>query len=288
MTWRSEFVPSFPFREKDIFARIPELGPLRRKSVLLVGLGCIGAPIAIELAKAGVQELTVVDPDHVEPATVVRWPLGISSAALPKVLALARWISVEYPFTKVTPHQTRLGAIRTAPHQQSDADVIEETLGSAHIIVDATGEGGVQQYLSDQAIEHQIPYVGVEGTWGGWGGHVFRWRPSTSAACWRCYELSRGSIIPKPPSKDQESDAVQPRGCTSPTFTGSAFEMSVLSLLAVRITASTLCAGVAGSFPECPYDAIHVRLRSEDGGFSLPHFDGYKIAPHPECSQCNP
>ena len=62
----------------DLFTRIPELKPLREKTVAVFGLGCLGAPSVLEFARAGVECIRLVDFDVVDPATGVRWPLGFS------------------------------------------------------------------------------------------------------------------------------------------------------------------------------------------------------------------
>src|SRR3546814_15154931 len=60
----------------DLAARMPAAATLPDTSVIFFGLGAIGAPAAIELARAGLGKLTLVDHDIVEPATVRRWVYG--------------------------------------------------------------------------------------------------------------------------------------------------------------------------------------------------------------------
>lgn len=45
---------------------------LRNKRVAIVGLGGLGSPVAMTLVKAGVRNITVIDPDRVEPSNLHR------------------------------------------------------------------------------------------------------------------------------------------------------------------------------------------------------------------------
>src|SRR6266705_1979637 len=85
------------YGEKDRQVRAPELNCLASRSVGVFGLGCVGAPSAMELARAGVSRLWLVDRDMVDPATALRWPLGITAAGIPKSHALAEFIHSNYP-----------------------------------------------------------------------------------------------------------------------------------------------------------------------------------------------
>ena len=51
---------------------VVDVDELRRKHVVVVGLGSGGSTVALELAKAGVGRFTLVDPDRLEPANLIR------------------------------------------------------------------------------------------------------------------------------------------------------------------------------------------------------------------------
>jgi hypothetical protein len=110
----------------DVASRIPALAGLRAKTVLVVGLGGIGAPSALELAKGGVGDLRLVDHDVLEPGPSVRYPFGLISAGFPKVHVLAEQIRSNWPYTKVTWVRERIGDVRTGG--RPEFEVLDELL----------------------------------------------------------------------------------------------------------------------------------------------------------------
>lgn len=80
----------------DLAARVPSLSTLTNYRITVAGLGCVGAPSAIELAKCGVRQLCVIDPDFVDPATVRRWPLGLAAAGFNKADIIKDFLEANY------------------------------------------------------------------------------------------------------------------------------------------------------------------------------------------------
>ena len=266
--------------------RTPELRPLAKRTVALFGLGCVGAPSAMELARAAVGELRVLDHDHVDPATTGRWPFGLSAAGLRKAEVITEAITKDYPSTSVTGIVHRLGGVR-APKAgaRTDGDVLRQMTEGASLIYDATAELGVHHLLSDRALELGLPYIGVVGTQGGWGGKVFRVLPDRTEGCWMCYRLAcEDGTIPEPPADPKGT--VQPVGCADPTFTGAGFDMAQVALTGVRIAVATLCGGTASGYPEAAWDVLHIALRADDGKLIAPAFAEHIIKRHAQCPRC--
>ena len=87
--------------EADLLARLPAAARLNDASVGVVGLGSLGAPVAIELVRAQLGELRVMDFDGVEAGNIVRWTHGISAVGYLKTGVIGGWVTSEFPFTKV-------------------------------------------------------------------------------------------------------------------------------------------------------------------------------------------
>ncbi len=270
---------------QELGQRIPELHPLRGKTVAVVGLGCLGAPSAIEFAKAGMKELRLVDHDLVDPATAVRWPIGFRAAGHNKAHLLHEVIRRDYPYTASQPFDLRIGRVRHPESDpESDLTAIERVLNGIDLIYDSTAELGVQHFLSDWAWPRGIAYIGLTGRLGGWGGKVFRIRPRSDNGCWLCYRWHcEQGTIPEPPSAPDDEGNVQPTGCADPTFTGAGFDMLEIALAGTRLAVSTLCEGHADAYPESEWDAIHIRLRGDDGSLVPPEYATYQITRHKEC-----
>lgn len=76
---------------------------LAKKHVILVGCGMLGSPIAEGLARAGVSQLTLIDPENLDPANIGRHILGASYAGQGKAKGLAHHIRSNIPSGNVTP-----------------------------------------------------------------------------------------------------------------------------------------------------------------------------------------
>ena len=265
----------------DLAARVPELKTLQECKVAVAGLGGIGSPSVLELAKAGVGQLRVLDDDIVEPGTTVRWALGFAAAGVRKAHALRSFIDANYPYTEVVPYVHRIGNVLS--DGPSDIEVLDDFLDGADLIYDATAEVGVQHLLSDLATERRLPYVCVSTTAGAWGGLIARVRPGVTPGCWVCLQHAlEDETIPPPPA--DPNGGTQPAGCVSPTFTGAGFDVSELSLAGVRLAVSTLSAGIAGAYPEVEWDVATVSLREGKDRLITPRWETFVLDRHPACS----
>lgn len=263
----------------DLHARIPELIPLQNKIVAQVGAGCLGAPSALEFARAALGELRLLDDDVIDPGTSVRWPLGLAVAGRLKVETLKAFISEHYPYTKPEGYMRRLGMVRMNG-ARADESVLEEFTKGASLIYDTSAEFGVQYMLSEYARERRIPYVCVMGTQGGWGGWVIRIRPDQTAGCWSCFQAMRiYDDLPEPPAAPMPE--IQPVGCANPTFTGASFDLTHVALQGVRVAVSTLCAGAGDGYPAIGWDVAVISLRSKEGQLIAPTTQTFALSRHP-------
>lgn len=276
--------------ELDYRKRVPETTPMGKRKVALVGLGSIGAPIAIELARAGIGHLYIVDYDVVDAGNACRWPLGIASAGTLKITAIARFIAENFILTKVSGQSRRFGAVCLSdpPSQwKSDYEFLDEEFADIDLLIDASAEEGVMHLLSDWAWRHEKDYLMVAGTTGGWGGEVALISRQAGSGCWMCYRAAQvAKDIPTPPTDDPEAK-VQPRGCGSPTFTGTGFDMQQIALVGVRKAVGHLCQGVDGGYPAINDDVFIVLLRTKEGICTPVSVTSCKLAPRGDCPNCS-
>lgn len=280
--------------EHDLFERVPELHPLRRKTVALVGLGCVGAPSALALARAGIGELRLLDGDHVSPGTICRWPLGLTVSGTGKVEGLIQFISENYPLTRIGTNHHPFGhkgdcrvTIGACDMGYDQWDCLDKLVEGADLLYDATAEQGINILLADLAAAHKTPYIAVSSRPGGWGGDVLRIRPGKTEGCYICYLHSlRTGVIPHPPY-DTEGDELQPVGCGDITFKAASFDVEEIALAGARMAVSTLCEGASGSYPPISHDVGILSLRKE-GMATFPEWRGFLLQKHPKCGRCNP
>lgn len=266
----------------DIGSRSPELAALPEKRVTVVGLGSVGAPGTVGLARHGVGLLKILDFDFVEAGTGARWPLGLAVAGRTKVDALASHIGEHYPYTVVERHPGVIGEAHRAqaPHYCDWRDF--DGLFSTDLVLDCTAEVGISLLLADAAAENRVPYICASATPGGWGGLVFRQLPGADQVCWSClrHAMSDGTV-PSPPY-DKEG-TLQPVGCAAPTFTGAGVDIEHVSLMALRTAVSTLCRGAVNGYPDIDWNVAVLALRSEAGALLAPQWTTMTVQRHPGC-----
>jgi molybdopterin/thiamine biosynthesis adenylyltransferase len=266
---------------QDLATRLPAFSSLLGKRVAVFGLGCIGAPSLLELARAGIGELRFLDPDAVEAGTAVRWPFGIEAAGWPKAAFLLDFVERHFPWVRVVAHEHRVGF----PFQrQRDAEVLDQMLADVDLVYDATAELGIQHLLSDLARERGIPYVCISGTPGGVSGVVARISTHEGAGCWSCLQhaMTEAEIdLPQPLSDSQ----VQPQGCADPTFTGANYDFMEVALQGVRLALATL-SGSENPKDDYLWDVAVLRLRDDEGQRIEPRWSVYPLMKDPECLAC--
>ena len=278
--WQAYFARSSRVGETDVGARVPEFSTLRQKKVAVLGLGALGAPSALEFARAGIGEIRIMDGDIVEPATTVRWPMGLEAAGRSKVDVLSALIRANYPYTAVITANCMFGALPGLGG--TDLNNYDKFLSGVDLIYDATAEAGIHYLLSEIARERRLPYVAISATPGAWGGRVVRILPNVTQGCWVCLrEAITDGSIPSPPGDNVGT--VQIAGCADPTFTGSNFELGHIALLGARFAVSTLCADSPDGFPDQDDVDVAVLTLREKRTLVLPSWTGHKLQRHPSC-----
>ena len=268
----------------DLSSRIPELASLKNRRVVVMGLGGIGAPSAIEFARSGVGELRVLDRDIIEPGTVVRWPLGFAAVGVSKAAAISQFVAVNYPYTNVTAQHHLIGnALNVGV---SDLEILDKLLDGVDLVYDATAEPGLQHLFSDLAAERGVAYICASTTPGAWGGLIARICPKQTDGCWNCLQWHlMDSSIPTPPNYPR--GMVQPRGCADPTFIGAGFDVSQVALAGVRLAVATLCHGLNGGYPDFDWDVGVLELRDGDGQAIASRWNTFPLSRHSKCTCAN-
>lgn len=271
--------------------RAPKLAPLTNKKVSIAGLGALGSFIAIELARSGVKYLNLIDHDAVEPATTIRWPLGLSAVGINKAAYLAEFIRSQYPGTIVNEAPWLFGSSRALSSGAStteirESQIIDKFLENSHLLIDATAEFGVHHLLSYESKRRDIPYISLYATPGAYGGSIMRQIPYKTG-CWSCFiHMESDGSIPAL-NVDETNGWVQPPGCGSITFTGANVDLQQISLMAVKLAISTLCKGEVDAYPPVPWHIARVNLFGEKGELLVPDWKTYDLPVHPHCHYCN-
>jgi molybdopterin/thiamine biosynthesis adenylyltransferase len=259
----------------DMAQRTPETAFLQEKKVSIVGLGCVGSGVALELAKSGCASLLLADWDAVDAGQIVRWPLGLKAAGRQKSEALAGFINVNWPYSTAAPLTFRVGHNPT-----NDTSIVK----LADLVLDCSAEVGVQRYLAGICRKEGKTLIMASTTPGARGGTVTCVRSGPGEPCFHCFELHQDDgFIPDPPQDN--NGMFQPVGCADPTFTGASFDTMEISLMAARTAVSELAGGQKGKYPEFPWNVAVLSLRSSGGEALPPSWEVRRCKRHPACGE---
>lgn len=122
-------------RDRD--RRLPRL---RTARIVVIGCGSLGGAVAMQLARAGVSRLSLIDPDRLSWANIGRHELGAMSVGFSKAEQLACLIRRQLPHIEsVEDHFARWEEV-----ERDNPNV----LAGADLIVSTTGAGGAELALN--------------------------------------------------------------------------------------------------------------------------------------------
>lgn len=108
-------------------------------TALVIGCGSLGAPVAVQLAMAGIGKLFLIDPDIMRHANVGRHSLGAKHVAEHKAEALALKLRMDYPHSQFEFQNTRW---------QSVLEAKPSLFEDASLIISMTGDWGAEDALN--------------------------------------------------------------------------------------------------------------------------------------------
>ena len=169
---------------------------LAEERVLLVGGGAIGGHIAIELARAGVLDLTVVDADKLTADNSFRHVLGRQYWGRPKTEALKDEIEGKLPYVRVS-------SIVDTIERAMNAGAVD--LGRYDLVVLALGNPTVELEVNERlhGLSGGPPglFVWLEPL--GIGGHALLTAQGGSVGCYECLYTAHGNTNELPPKSDE-------------------------------------------------------------------------------------
>jgi adenylyltransferase/sulfurtransferase len=164
---------------------LPEVGlegqrKIRSASVLCIGAGGLGSPVAMYLAAAGIGRLGIVDFDSVDLSNLQRQILhGSPDVGRPKTESAADSLHRLNPNVQVVPYETRLTSENAL-----------EIIGSYDIVVDGTDNFPTRYLANDACVLLRKP--NVYGSIFRFEGQASLFAPHLGGPCYRC-------LYPEPP-----------------------------------------------------------------------------------------
>ncbi len=124
---------------------------LKQSSVLLIGAGGLGCPIAQTLVRAGLGFLAVVDDDVVEISNLQRQSLFFDTdIGYSKALTLTQALKQHNPHANLRPYNTRFEAI-------TGDTIIQEV--RPDLLIDGSDNFATRDLVNRLAVRHQIPLL---------------------------------------------------------------------------------------------------------------------------------
>jgi len=131
-----------------LYARGAYPSKVQATSIVVFGCGALGSTIAELLARGGVHQMSLVDPDTIKFGNLCRHTLDGSSVGMNKAQALAERLSGANPLSKIK------GYTDSVPlHSRSDK-AIYQALTDAEVFVDCTTSEAAFQWLNQYAVEN--------------------------------------------------------------------------------------------------------------------------------------
>lgn len=281
---RTQLIRSY--RVGELHERVPIATGLKEKSAVIFGVGAIGSFAALELARAGIGKLRIVDSDVVEPGNSARWPLGRPYWGAPKSVALKAFIEEHYG-TEVAAHMIRIGlatSVKSEALAEPNAVVaVRDWIGEADIVLDATASTEHQSMIDLHRRELGKPCIVGYGTEGAAGGVVFRLQGEANGCTMCLREYWDDPDWPKP-SAEERSD-VTPVGCNAPTFTGASFDLQEVSMEMARAVVGVLAPDL---YRRADFGVAVLKLIDNEGRRTPPQWTWQAFPPHTRCKACHP
>lgn len=267
---------------QDFAVRIPDFLNLIDKKIVIFGLGALGSPLAVEIARNGCGELRLVEPDIVEPGNTVRWALGQGSWSVPKALALKSFIEHEFPWASVTAIPQRIGDI-PFPGVKEEWRSMDKILDGADLVIDTTAEVGINRLLDNFCFDRELQLITAHASPTLGGGVVARFSQGKGDGCRYCAENAWASHeLPEPPGSDHPDHLLrQVPGCAERTFVGANYDLSEIALQAARLAIDTLRTDHQYEIGSC---LQVLRLINEDGRRIPPSWQSLSLRIHKACS----
>ncbi|EAQ42970.1 HesA/MoeB/ThiF family protein [Polaribacter sp. MED152] len=139
------------FKRQITLSEIGEAGQekLQNASVLVVGCGGLGSPIAVYLASSGIGRIHLVDFDTVDISNLHRQVFyALDDVGKPKAEVLRKFIQQRAPFTKIE-----------VTNKAVSKDNIFELLENIDVVVDGTDSLPTKYLLNDACVLKQKPLV---------------------------------------------------------------------------------------------------------------------------------
>ncbi|PQA55658.1 ThiF family adenylyltransferase [Siphonobacter curvatus] len=245
---------------------------LQNQAVVILGCGSLGSEVADMVAKAGVEDIVLVDKETFKAHNAVRHLASLKYIAVAKVLAVSDIIHYHNPFVTTYP----------IPLNLLDTSILPFFDNSA-VGISTIADDNVEGFLNEQAVTNGRAVFYSRALRGGKAARLFRVIPGRDA-CFHC--LSLYSAEENPVVTKVRADPSLPtltNECNNPVRPASSADLKLISSLTGRLLLDYLQ-------ERLPMDQNHW-IWSTEADVPFPGTQPFSltssfIAPHPACPYC--
>lgn len=234
--------------------------------VTIVGLGSGGAPLCDHLVMNGIRNLDLYDPDIFDAVNLVKHPRMRCDLGRPKVEIQKDWIMDRNPDADVNAF---VEDIMNSPN-------FHNSIQSSDIVISCPDKKSVREFISDQCVEAQIPFVTASVFRTGIGGEIFGYIPNETG-CYRCLQLY--ALVNDINLSDdalglteEEQSRIYGLGEKEFQASGLSVDIQMISLIQVRMVLSFLLRNSQNTMPRLKSNWIIFGNRPAKGIFKT-HFE---------------
>ena len=270
-----KFIPE----KSELYSRskgLLEVDILESKNVLIIGLGSFGSQIAVELSKAGVGRLTLIDFDRIELSNISRHICGVNDLGRLKVHAVKDAILIKNPYANVETFPLDINANLT---------LLSDLISKSDLIICATDNNRSRFNINSKAKELDKTVLFGRAITRAEGGDIFRLKGNRSS-CYCCLvslhsvqeEISSlkhaNSLLPEYTSAEDKKAAVQV-GLSSDILP----MCNLMVKLALMELSKGLLSGISSLETELTYDYYFWANRRENNYLNYQPFNNSKMQP---------
>ena len=261
---------------EDIFSRnksILETVELKDKKAALIGLGSIGSATALELARSGLGNFTLIDLDRLSAANICRHACAVTEIGKFKSYAMRDRILKINPFARVT---------ASISDFTEDLEYSTKLIYGCDLIIVTTDTLASRRTANYLGILLQIPVIfsGVFERAG--GGRIFKFDPAAGGACLECHQIGtfeeRPGAVTYSAARDPRDLTIQP---------GLSVDINLTAELTAKMAIEELRDDKNHAMP---YSLIITKHYSPEDGVNEPvRFmcaRGANIKKNPDCPVC--
>lgn len=171
--------------DSEVFARnksLLETDIFKDANIAFIGLGSLGAPVALDLARCGVGKFVLVDPKRFDVANISRHPCGyLRNVGKFKTDIIGDDVLDINPAAVLSRHRLKV--------EWNTAEQVRKIVCDSDIVVLTADSSSVKTIINKLCIEENIPLL-----WSGcyrraYGGQILKVIPHQTA-CYECFQVS--------------------------------------------------------------------------------------------------